>query len=100
MVSTGGNIRPQVGDVGASGVTLDQATITAGSVTTLTAGTVNVTSALTVSGGANLQNVSGFFWRGTHSSGITGLLSGVSCKGFMRMDMSGQAIYVAYWVSA
>ena len=98
MTGQGGETRSTLGNADPN--TLLGSGVTLSGVGTINAQTLNVTTGLTVSGGTNLQNVSGFFWRGVHSSGITGLLSGVSCKGFMRMEMSGQGIYVAYWVSA
>jgi len=93
LVGLGGQTQPTIGNPGPD-------TIVASGQSISGINNLSLTGGLTVSGGANLQGVTGFFWKGVHSSGITGLLSGVSCKGFMRMDMSGQAIYVAYWVSA
>jgi len=91
MVGIGGQIAPYIGNPSADTIVTSGATFS---------GITNFPGGILVSGGTNLQNVSGFFWRGVHTSGITGLLSGVSCKGFMRMEMSGQGVYVAYWVSA
>lgn len=80
MVSIGGNIRPTVGDP----------------VIQAASGSINIAGP-GASGGLSLNT---FTWTGADKSGITGLLSGVSCKGFLPFHVSGQVAWLAYWTSA
>lgn len=94
MTGQGGEIRPTIGNVTADSV--------------IGSGTISIPGGLVVSGGANLQNVTGIFWRGLHFSGRAGGVGGGTIsgtylhleKGFINIDMSGQKIWIPYWVSA
>jgi len=82
MVSIGGQTRPTVGDP---------------IVQSQSGGTQVMAGVGGASGSVRINN---FEWTGADKSGITGLLSGVSCKGFIPFLVSGQVAWLAYWTSA
>lgn len=87
MVGAGGETRPTIGNPSAE--------------TLITSGTV-------FSGAVNLQNVQGLFWRGSIFSGRAGGIGGGTISGtyihledgWIHMDLSGQKVWVPYWISA
>lgn len=107
MVGQGGETRSTLGNSDPNTLLGSGVTISGAIGGTLVTNAVNVNSALTVSGGANLQNVTGFFWRGLHFSGRAGGVGGGTIsgtylhleKGFINIDMSGQKVWIAYWTS-
>ena len=119
MVGAGGETRSTIGNVDpntvltsgtviSGAVTFTNAAVTTLTPTTMNVGTLNVSGGITVSGGANLQNVTGFFWRGAIFSGRAGGVGGGTISGtylhiedgFISIDLSGQKVWIAYWNSA
>lgn len=101
MVGQGGETRSTHGNA-------DPNTLFGSGVTISGLGNLNLTGGLTVSGGTNLQNVTGFFWRGSIFSGRAGGIGGGTISGtyihledgFIHLDLSGQKVWIPYWISA
>lgn len=100
MTGQGGETRPTIGNVDPNTILASGTTISGTLGGTVAFTSVNIITGLTVSGGANFQNVTGFFWRAGTTSGKAGFTSGVNSNGHMPISMSGQTVFIPFWISA
>ena len=108
MVGQGGETRSTLGNADPNTLLTSGTTISGTLGGTVNFTNVNVITGLTVSGGVNLQNVTGFFWRGNIFSGRAGGIGGGTISGtyihledgWIHLDLSGQKVWVPYWISA